>query len=102
MSNFFSSFSLSKSKPLVTHQSESEKIHPRCHKAPGSDPQVSLPSCTLLILRVLISHEHQLKGEYSQKLTMKHVIVQKAEKLVDQIQELCDTWGEFSQTLTGG
>ena len=60
------------------------------------------PSCTLLILRVLISHEHQLKGEYSQKLTMKHVIVQKAEKLVDQIQELCDTWGEFSQTLTGG
>ena len=60
------------------------------------------PSCTLLSLRVLISHKHQLKGEYSQKLTMKHVTVQKAEKLGYQIQELCDTWDEFSQTLTGG
>ena len=60
------------------------------------------PSCTLLILRVLISHEHHLKRAYSQKLTMKHVTVEKAEKLVDQIQELCDTWDEVSQTLTGG
>ena len=33
---------------------------------------------------------------------MKHVTVEKAEKLVDQIQELCDTWDEASQTLTGG
>lgn len=33
---------------------------------------------------------------------MKHVTVEKAEKLVDQIQELCDTWDEVSQTLTGG
>ena len=29
---------------------------------------------------------------------MKHVTVEKAEKLVDQIQELCDTWDEASQT----
>lgn len=33
---------------------------------------------------------------------MKDVTVEKAESLVDQIQELCDTQDEVSQTLAGG
>ncbi|KAK2093827.1 Charged multivesicular body protein 7 [Saguinus oedipus] len=36
------------------------------------------------------------------KLSMKDVTVEKAESLVDQIQELCDTQDEVSQTLAGG
>nr|XP_056716197.1 charged multivesicular body protein 7 [Euleptes europaea] len=35
------------------------------------------------------------------KLSMKDVTVEKAENLVDQIQELCDTQDEVSQTLAG-
>ncbi|ELR56044.1 Charged multivesicular body protein 7 [Bos mutus] len=62
--------------------------------------EISQQSHHSVVEEVLISHKHQLKGEYSQKLTMKHVTVQKAEKLGYQIQELCDTWDEFSQTLT--
>ena len=75
--------------PLV--QVELYQAHPRFFFifSLGHPP---CPSCTLPILRVLISHEHQLKREYSQKLTMKHVTVEKAEKLVDQIQD-CVTPG---------
>nr|XP_048278255.1 charged multivesicular body protein 7 isoform X2 [Myodes glareolus] len=36
------------------------------------------------------------------KLSMKDVTVEKAESLVDQIQELCDTQDEVSHTLAGG
>lgn len=36
------------------------------------------------------------------RLSMKDVTVEKAESLVDQIQELCDTQDEVSQTLAGG
>ncbi|XP_043840896.1 charged multivesicular body protein 7 [Dromiciops gliroides] len=35
------------------------------------------------------------------KLSMKDITVEKAESLVDQIQELCDTQDEVSQTLAG-
>lgn len=35
------------------------------------------------------------------KLSMKDVTVEKAENLVDQIQELCDTQDEVAQTLAG-
>ncbi|XP_044293484.1 charged multivesicular body protein 7 isoform X2 [Varanus komodoensis] len=35
------------------------------------------------------------------KLSMKDVTVEKAESLVDQIQELCDTQDEIAQTLAG-
>ncbi|KAK2503755.1 hypothetical protein MC885_004833 [Smutsia gigantea] len=36
------------------------------------------------------------------RLSMKDVTVEKAESLVDQIQELCDTQDEVSQVLAGG
>ncbi|KAG5280582.1 hypothetical protein AALO_G00061760 [Alosa alosa] len=41
-------------------------------------------------------------GVAALRLSLKDVTVEKAESLVDQIQELCDTQDEVNQTLAGG
>ncbi|NXI83625.1 CHMP7 protein, partial [Rhipidura dahli] len=48
----------------------------------------------------MVFHAYQA-GVGALKLSMKDVTVERAENLVDQIQELCDTQDEVAQTLAG-
>ncbi|XP_042561751.1 charged multivesicular body protein 7-like isoform X2 [Clupea harengus] len=58
--------------------------------------------------RIAHSHTDRLvmqayqAGVAALRLSLKDVTVEKAESLVDQIQELCDTQDEVNQTLAGG
>ncbi|XP_056274868.1 charged multivesicular body protein 7 [Pseudoliparis swirei] len=49
----------------------------------------------------MVMHAYQA-GVSALRLSLKYVTVERAESLVDQIQELCDTQDEVNQTLSSG
>ncbi|KFZ68738.1 Charged multivesicular body protein 7, partial [Podiceps cristatus] len=82
-----------------------EELHSKLDAVQGildriyaSQTDQMVASLCIFFLKVFNAYQ---AGVGALKLSMKDVTVEKAENLVDQIQELCDTQDEVAQTLAG-